>query len=155
MKLSRRRFLTISAAVAATPGGVFAQSWQGHAFGAEVSLTIRGPRNEAEAALSGARDLIFEIERLFSLYDPTSQLVRLNRLKILDQPDPRFLALMQKAGRAHSITGGLFDPTVQSLWKALAVGDVAEEARFPRRCYVPLPVGVVRARCRPGEEEKG
>ncbi|WP_281857527.1 FAD:protein FMN transferase, partial [Litoreibacter halocynthiae] len=120
MTLNRRRFLTISAAFAALPA--HANSWQGRAFGAEVSITIQGPRNLAEPALAQARQAIRDVEQLFSLYDPTSSLSRLNRAGTLALPDPRFIALMQAADDAYTLTGGLFDPTVQPLWLALANG---------------------------------
>ena len=118
MKLTRRRFLTISAAFAAFPA--HANSWQGRAFGADVSITIHGPRDLAEPALVKARRTIREIEQLFSLYDPASSLSRLNNSGALVDPDRCFLALMKAADDAYRITGGLFDPTVQPLWRALA-----------------------------------
>ncbi|SFR46035.1 FAD:protein FMN transferase [Litoreibacter janthinus] len=120
MTLTRRRFLTISAAFAALPAQ--ASSWQGRAFGADVSITIHGPRELAEPALAQAHQVIRETQRLFSLYDPDSSLSRLNRAGTLHLPDHRFLALMTAAGDAFDRTGGLFDPTVQPLWQALANG---------------------------------
>ncbi len=122
MTLTRRRFLTLTAACAALPTAASAVTWQGRAFGAEVSLTISGPHDQATAALMQARRLIREVEQLFSLYDPQSALVKLNTTGVLHHPDARFAALMQAAGLAHRQTGGLFDPTVQPLWRALALG---------------------------------
>ncbi|MCG6903476.1 MAG: FAD:protein FMN transferase [Rhodobacter sp.] len=121
MTLTRRRFLTISAAFAGMPSIAQAESWQGYAFGAEVSLTIRGPRQVTVPALAGARALLREVERRFSLYDPDSDLSRLNATGRLAL-GPGFHALLQAADHAHRITGGLFDPTVQPLWLALADG---------------------------------
>ena len=129
MKLSRRRFLTISAAFAAMPATAHAAHWQGRAFGADVSLTLRGPRDAAEVALREARALLVQIEALFSLYDPASALVALNRTGTLSRPDARFVELMEAADHAHGVTGGLFDPTVQPLWAALAGGQDADVAR--------------------------
>ncbi|TDT77384.1 thiamine biosynthesis lipoprotein [Litoreibacter halocynthiae] len=120
MKLTRRRFLTISASFAAFPA--HANSWQGRAFGADVSITINGPSDLAKPALAEARRTIREIEQLFSLYDPASSLSRLNNSGALVDPGRRFLALMRASDDAYRITGGLFDPTVQPLWHALAEG---------------------------------
>ncbi|UWR28273.1 FAD:protein FMN transferase (plasmid) [Sulfitobacter sp. S223] len=120
MTLTRRRFLTISAAFSAVPATAKAHSWQGRAFGADVSLTIRGPRSDAAAAMTHARKLIAEVEQLFSLYDPTSSLSQLNAKGVLRLPTARFLELMQAADTAFRLTDGLFDPTVQPLWQALA-----------------------------------
>lgn len=123
MTLSRRRFLTISAAVALTPRSALAKRWRGHAFGAEVSLTIRGPEDMAQPAMQDALAAIREVERLFSLYDSASDVSRLNAHGILRNPHARFLDLMEQAQAAFDLTGGLFDPTVQPLWTALAKGD--------------------------------
>lgn len=122
MRLSRRRFLTISAAFAAAPGYAHAETWHGRAFGAEVSLTIRGERGEAAQLLEKARGLIYEIEALFSLYDPRSALSGLNRTGVLHAPDARFLELMAACDAAHGLTDGLFDPSIQPLWQVAASG---------------------------------
>ncbi|WP_299783577.1 FAD:protein FMN transferase [uncultured Roseobacter sp.] len=136
MSLSRRRFLTISAGFACAPGFAQAHTWQGRAFGADVSITLRGPKPPAMAALRKARAQIAEIEKLFSLYNPTSALSQLNTKGALHTPDARFLALMRAADHAFEVTGGLFDATVQTLWHALATGentDVAQKAVGWRR----------------------
>lgn len=124
--LTRRRFLAISAAVAAGPAWAERHSWQGRALGADVSLTIHGPRPVAASAVEQLRRILAEVEKLFSLYDESATLVQLNGKGHLLSPDPRFVALMQAADHAHHLTGGLFDPTVQPLWRALADGgDIA------------------------------
>lgn len=122
MRPTRRRFLAMSAALACAPRGAAAQHWQGRAFGAEISITVRGAEARAAQVLHNARRLIFDIEQLFSLYDPRSALSRLNQKGELHAPDPRFLALMEAADRSFHLTNGLFDPTVQSLWQARARG---------------------------------
>lgn len=128
MMMNRRRFLTISAAFAASPATAHTHSWQGWAFGAEVSLQFRGPRAQAKAALAKARHLIVQTEALFSLYDPNSALVALNTTGQLRAPDPAFHYLMQAADHAHTMTNGLFDPTVQPLWAAQASGAAMDDA---------------------------
>lgn len=141
MTLTRRRFLTITAAIAAAPASAATARWQGRALGADVSLTIRGPRDAATRAIAAARNLLNEIEGLFSLYDPASALSRLNAHGVLPAPDPRFLALMQAADHGHRLTEGLFDPTIQPLWRALAKGGDTAAAR--------ARVGWSRVRCDP------
>lgn len=128
MTLSRRRFLSISAAsLVAAPA--HAERWQGRALGAEVEITIRAPRDVAVPALSAARDVLRQVEALFNLFDPASQLSRLNRTGQLKGPAPMFTSLMAQADRVHTATGGLFDPTVQPLWRALAEGRDTQAAR--------------------------
>lgn len=123
MTLSRRRFLSISAAAITLPQTARASAtWHGRAFGAEVAITIHGPRDQADAALQAARDAIIKTERLFSLYDPASELSQLNRDGSLSAPSPWFSKLMRAADAAFVQSGGLFDPTVQPLWRALFEG---------------------------------
>ena len=129
MTLTRRRFLTISAAFAATPAAADTQRWQGRAFGADVGLTLHGPKAQATAALAEARQIIARVERLFSLYDPQSALSTLNATGVLRDPDPQFTDVMQACDRAFAMTDGLFDPTVQPLWQALAQGRDTTAAR--------------------------
>ena len=128
MTLSRRRFLTVSAAFAGLPAMARAHNWQGHAFGAEVSLTIHGPEDQSTAALQEARGLIEQVQRLFSLYDHSSSISLLNRTGKLLKPDPFFIALMRAADKAYDLSEGLFDPTVQPLWNALAQGRNTSES---------------------------
>lgn len=127
MSLTRRRFLTISAAFAAGPARALAPArWRGMALGAEAEITLHGPG--AEEALEAALAKIRACEARFSLYDPASDLSRLNRTGKLDASLP-FRALMQLADRVHEATGGAFDPSVQPLWRALASGGDVAAAR--------------------------
>lgn len=120
MNVSRRQFLSISAAFASMPMTARAESWQGRAFGADVSMTIRGPREPVQAALHAARKLIREVEEQFSLFDPASALSHLNAAGELLKPSQHFLELMDATSIAFRLTNGLFDPTVQPLWMARA-----------------------------------
>lgn len=120
--LSRRRFLAISAAALATPATAAPLRWQGVALGADVSLTLHAPEPIAEEALRQTRKRLRQIEGLFSLYDPGSALSQLNRDGVLPAPHPLFSDLMRLCDQAHSLTNGLFDPTIQPLWQALATG---------------------------------
>ncbi|GGF63115.1 thiamine biosynthesis lipoprotein [Mameliella alba] len=129
--MKRRRFLTISAAMALVPRGVAAEGrrWTGQALGAEVSITLFGPVAQTEAALTTCTALLQEIEAEFSLYDPASALSRLNRDGELPWPSPNMHFLMGLVGEMHRMTRGRFDPTVQPLWQALAGGGDVTAAR--------------------------
>ena len=130
MTLTRRRFLSIPAAsLAAGPAQAARSTWQGRALGADVSITIHGPHEVAEPALQAARSAIARVEAEFSLFDPTSALSRLNRSGRIAQPDPMMLDLLQAADGVHRMTAGLFDPTIQTLWRALADGSDTGAAR--------------------------
>lgn len=127
--MNRRRFLTLSAAFACAPALARAATWRGQALGTEVSVTLSGPRAAVEAALAAIPARLEEVEALFSLYRPDSALVRLNRDGALSPVPPLMRRLMAEATRAHRLTGGLFDPTVQPLWRAMAEGADTEAAR--------------------------
>jgi thiamine biosynthesis lipoprotein len=127
--MKRRRFLTLAACFACAPRFALAATWQGRALGADVSVTLSGPREATEAALAAIPARLDQVERLFSLYREDSALVELNRTGRLRAPDPVFAALLDAADHAHRLTGGLFDPTVQPLWQALALGENAQAPR--------------------------
>lgn len=117
--MRRRRFLAISAAAAAlaAPRGAVAETWRGVAMGAEAEITLSGPGPEVRAALAEVQGLIGAVEAAFNLHDPASELSRLNATGRL-APGPLFASLIASAGRLHAATEGLFDPTVQPLWRA-------------------------------------
>ncbi len=122
MKISRRRFLSISASFTATfATAAETQRWHGRAFGSDVSLSIRGPEKAANEAISEARLLIRQAEKQFNLYDPESALVQLNRTGVL-RPSVHFLQLMKSADLAYRLSEGLFDPSVQPLWSSATQG---------------------------------
>ncbi|MFC3117934.1 FAD:protein FMN transferase [Jhaorihella thermophila] len=75
------------------------------------------------------RALLVEVEQLFSIYDPRSALSHLNREGQLVDPDRKFIDLMEAAAVVHVATDGLFDPTIQPLWAALARGEDPADAR--------------------------
>lgn len=131
MNLTRRRFLSITAAAGAIAGSAAtARSvparWQGTALGAEAQVTLYGM--EAEA-LRAVPHLLAQIEQRFSLYDPKSTLSLLNNAKSLRQPPRHFSDLLTLCREMHGATGGRFDPTVQPLWHALARGQDIAAAR--------------------------
>lgn len=127
--ITRRRVLAISAAALALPTRAEPVRWHARAMGAEVSLTIDAPRETAHAALGEVRQILRETEALFSLYDPHSSLSRLNATGHLEHPARRFTELLTLCAKAHDLTQGRFDPTVQPLWQALARGDDPAKAR--------------------------
>lgn len=126
--MKRRRFLQITASALALPKGAAAseQLWQGRALGADVAVTLFGDAQAGRAAIAAIPGLLAEIEREFSLLDPTSALTHLNATGHLAAPSPRFTALCTLCDQLHMATRGTFDPSVQPLWRALADGgDIA------------------------------
>lgn len=128
MNLSRRRFIAISAAAAATSlSGIAANAtshgarWKGVAMGAAADIRLVGlPQPQAEALLRQVRAEISRLEDEFSLYRVSSALSRLNRIGRLEQPGGDMLALLGLVSAMHAASGGRFDPTVQPVWDAYA-----------------------------------
>jgi thiamine biosynthesis lipoprotein len=125
--LSRRRFIGISAAAAglgllplepAVASDAEVVVWRGTLLGAIATMKIHHPvRAEAERLIGAAVSEARRLERLFSLYLPDSALVALNRTGILVDPAPEFVELLSDSHRYSELTDGMFDPTVQPLWK--------------------------------------
>lgn len=126
--LNRRRFLTIAAAAAGAVGaGALAgrgtkaaplYRWEGVAMGASASFTLAHP--EAERIVAGAVAEISRLEGVFSLYRANSALSRLNAEGSLANPPFELLECLGLCGTVHAATGGLFDPTIQPLWRLYA-----------------------------------
>ena len=130
--LSRRRFLTISAAAAmAGPAAAAASArWSGHAMGAPVSLQLAGvPEPEARRIWHAVDRELARLERIFSLYQPDSQLARLNQAGLLAAPAPELREVLGLCDTLYRATGGAFDPTVQPLWRLRA--ETAAAGRQP------------------------
>ncbi len=129
--LTRRRFLTISAAasLAAPAYAGTLHSWQGIALGSEVRITLAGATaQQARKVFHKIKAKLMRIETQFSLLR-SSSLSRLNRDGHLPYPARDMLDLFDLAGKVHKATGGLFDPSVQPLWMAVATGGDISAAR--------------------------
>ncbi|WP_024286580.1 FAD:protein FMN transferase [Cellulomonas sp. KRMCY2] len=83
------------------------------AMASPVTLSVVDPGPQAQDCLDRAEQIVREVERTCSRFDPTSALSRAN-----DEPDrwhtvPATLAAaVQEAGRAHRESRGLFDPRI-------------------------------------------
>lgn len=124
--LTRRRFLSISAACVATPtlaASVPMATWRGRAMGAVVSMQLAGLDAEAAAPVFAAvEDELLRLENIFSLFRTDSQISRLNHQGALAAPAPELLQVLALSDRLHAASSGAFDPTIQPLWMALAQG---------------------------------
>lgn len=132
--MSRRRFIRISGAVAGlslaalggqvpgTTASSLLHEWRGVALGADASLRIYHPdAAEAERLVADAIAEVHRLERVFSLYDNSSALSRLNHDGELADPPQELVELLAASARYSRATGGAFDPTVQPLWELYAV----------------------------------
>jgi len=129
-RLSRRRFLFISAAAGGLPllartsgvsGAPMLRVWRGAAMGADATLQVHHPDPAAADRLIAQALLeVRRLEAVMSLYDPSSALRRLNRDGVLDGPPLDLVQVLGAAQRFHALTGGAFDVTVQPLWDLYA-----------------------------------
>ncbi|RXH23237.1 thiamine biosynthesis protein ApbE [Bradyrhizobium nanningense] len=128
--LTRRRFIRISAA-AASLGALSAGhpvraevapvTWRGTMLGAVATMEIHGEdRSRAERLIALACAEARRLERLFSLYLDESALVALNRTGVLIDPAAEMVDLLSTSQHYSTLTGGLFDVTVQPLWELYA-----------------------------------
>jgi FAD:protein FMN transferase len=126
--VTRRRFIAVSAAFAATAawpqsGSAAADllEWRGVALGAAASIRLAHPESaEGRRLLQRCVDEVARLERIFSLYRPDSDLCRLNRDGSLTAPPVELLELLSYAAAVSAATDGAFDATVQPLWRRYA-----------------------------------
>lgn len=149
---SRRRFMLIAAgaAGAAAMGAAFLGGDRrypvvkrtAHALGTEVAITARHPSSSAaEQAIDASfAELAYLEHRLLSIYQPESEISRLNTRGVLERPSPFVVYVLRQAQSMSQRTGGAFDVTVQPLWEVFAAA--AKQDRLPD------PAAVARARAK-------
>jgi FAD:protein FMN transferase len=126
--LTRRRAIRIVAAAAGLPlliAAVRATAppaqmfhWQGEVLDQDAELTLW----HTDAALCRRTILkiraeIARYERIFSLYQPESEISRLNAAGALMRPAPELRALIEESQRFGVLSAGAFDISVQPLWR--------------------------------------
>jgi thiamine biosynthesis lipoprotein len=134
--MKRRTFITSAlgsiAGVAgcAWPHGASLHTGAALAFGTTISiLVVHADADLAARAISDGLRTAQEIDRLMSIYNPDSQVYRLNRDGRLAHPDPRLLQVLSQAAALSQLTDGAFDVTVQPLWQLYA--EAAKHATLP------------------------
>ena len=95
--------------------------WRERALiGFGTTLWIKAAHENAdqlEQALAAAVNVIRSIERQMSLFDPESDVSRLNRLGSLKKPDTDLLAVLKIAEHIARQSQGAFDASMQPLWE--------------------------------------
>ena len=156
MSLSKRRFLVMAGSVGALAAfslgsGRQAQAakpvlWKGSALGAEASIQLfHDDPNWAQQQLLACQREIDRLENLFSLYRPQSAVCRLNAEGKLENPDVDFLALMSQALSFSKQTDGVFDITVQPLWRLYAehFSKPGADPQGPTRAHIEETLSLV------------
>lgn len=124
----RRRMISVIAAMAslplypfvsraAAPAAAERLQWRGRALGATAAITLAHPDSAAlRRTLANCVGEIRRLERVFSLFEPESELCRLNRDGRLPAPSLDLRVVMAESHRISTRTGGAFDVTIQPLW---------------------------------------
>jgi len=88
-------------------------------MGADATIRFSGVGSaQAQATAAAAVAEIDRLEGALSLFREDSEISRLNRAGALDQPSGDLRRALALALAVAEATGGLFDPTVQALWRA-------------------------------------
>lgn len=141
--LSRRRVLTVlalGAGAAALGGGapLAEEEWRGAALGAEARLLFAGaPGPERRRAVAEVLEEVERLEGVFSLQQAGADLSRLNAAGRLARPPADLVVLLRLCARLHRLTHGLFDPTVQPLWRRFVEWHASDRGgEAPPECFI-------------------
>jgi len=95
--------------------------WRGQALGGPARIVLRhADEVKARRVLELCVGEIARLEAVFSLHRPHAELPRLNREGRLDFPSLDLRLVMAEAMRFGTISDGVFDVTVQPLWRLYA-----------------------------------
>jgi FAD:protein FMN transferase len=121
--MSRRRCLVLFASAATLPLPVHGKSigphtWNGVALGGDVSVTLDGFTAAESARLTDlAVTELHRLEKVFSLYQQTSALSRLNEEGGSADAPEELIQALSVCRELHERSNGAFDPSVQGLWQ--------------------------------------
>lgn len=125
---TRRRFLQIIGTASLLSPALIKQSlalgtqkdalffkWQGVALGGQAEILL--PKEQGSEDLARKiQNEISRLEKIFSLYLPSSEINLLNSQGELQNPSPELFQVISKAHEISSLTKGAFDITIQPLW---------------------------------------
>lgn len=129
MRITRRRFIAISAAAGGLPllpiaparAAPLLRVWTGTALGCDATLQIHHPDPAtADRLIEASLAEVRRLEHIMSLYRPDSGLSRLNRDGVLEDPPFDLVRVLSEARDYSALSGGAFDVTVQPLWDLYA-----------------------------------
>ena len=122
--------------------GLQAVSQRGAALGTETTITaLHSDATVARKAVAAAMAELRRVEEIMSLYQPESQLSKLNRSGWLQKPHPYLLDILRQCANMSQRSRGAFDVTVQPLWEVyfkaqqaqgLPAGEAVEDCTAPR-----------------------
>jgi thiamine biosynthesis lipoprotein len=93
-------------------------SWEGYALGTDTEIQLyAADKSHADDVVVLVNKLIAKLENIFSLYDPTSEIIQLNKTGELENASPEMIDLLRISKSFWENTNGAFDITVQPLWE--------------------------------------
>jgi thiamine biosynthesis lipoprotein len=88
-----------------------------YALGTDISmLALHRDRDVARQAINDAFAELETVEQVMSIYRSDSQLTRLNREGVIENPHPYLVDIMRRSQEWSQRSNGDFDVTVQPLW---------------------------------------
>lgn len=95
--------------------------WRGIALSADSQLYLyHTSPQEANRLIALMQDEVMRLEKIFSLYNPNTEIRRLNREGRLKNPSSDLLTVLSISRDIYERTKGAFDPTIQPLWDVYA-----------------------------------
>ena len=92
-------------------------SWSGHILNSPAKLEIHSfSKKQNLALIDKVNNLAINFDNIFNLQNTKSEIVALNKNKVLKNPSKDILDVINKAEQISNKTNGAFDITVQPLW---------------------------------------
>ena len=151
-RLSRRRAIKVVALAAGLPflgtpalaPGIALYRWRGSSLGSPTEILVcHSDPGRVQQAIRYCSGEISRLEGVFALYQPDSEVARLNRMGELEQPSFDLLTVLSLSLRLSALTQGAFDISVQPLWDLYAAHFFG---RTPPEPGGPDPAALARAR---------
>ncbi len=115
-----------------------------HAMTTTILVAAEGGRSDLEPGFTQVRRFVAESEQRFSRFRETSELTALNRSagRWFEASEALFF-LVQEAGEAFRLTGGLFDPTILGALKIAgydrSMDEIRQSTSLPGPMDFPAP----------------
>lgn len=120
--MQRRHVIKLGAAalgaLALTRYAPSLREWRGRGFGADLSVVFHESGEDADRTIAAIETEVERLENVFSLFRPHSAISQLNREGVLRNPPEDLVALLSISKEVWAATDGIFDPTIQSVWRA-------------------------------------
>jgi len=100
-------------------------------MGTLIEITVRAEEKEAKSAIEKAFKRIEEIEKILSVYNPSSEVSILNRVGKIS-PSTELMEVMKEAIYAGDMTEGAFDVTVAPVVSLWGFGPPARNPGIPQ-----------------------